>query len=69
MKWINNALLAASACLALTSPAQAQTIPANAIESVNVARQGSDVAVRVDLKEALAAPPAALPWLPGWPAY
>ncbi|WP_374277071.1 type IV pilus secretin PilQ [Azonexus sp.] len=59
MKWINNALLAASACLALTLPAQAQTIPANAIESVNVARQGSDVAVRVDLKEALAAPPAA----------
>ncbi|WP_374344377.1 type IV pilus secretin PilQ [Azonexus sp.] len=59
MKWINNALLAASACLALTLPAQAQTVPANAIESVNVARQGSDVAVRVDLKEALAAPPAA----------
>ncbi len=59
MKWINNALLAASACLALMSPAHAQSIPANAIEAVNVARQGSDVAVRVDLKEALAAPPAA----------
>ncbi len=59
MKWINNALLAASACLALISPAHAQSIPANAIEAVNVARQGSDVAVRVDLKEALAAPPAA----------
>lgn len=57
MKFIKNALLAASACLAfLTSlPAQAEV---NAIEAINVAQQGADIAVRIDLKEPLATPPA-----------
>lgn len=57
MKLINYVLVAASACLALISPVRGETAPANAIESVNVAQQGNDVAVRIDLKEALTAPP------------
>lgn len=58
MKFINYALVAASACLALVSPLRAQTIAANTIEAVNVARQGGEIAVKIDLKEALASPPA-----------
>jgi type IV pilus assembly protein PilQ len=57
MKMINRALLAATACLVLILPARAQG--ANAIEAVNVAPQGNDIAVRIDLREPLAAPPAA----------
>ncbi|MFZ2266073.1 MAG: type IV pilus secretin PilQ [Azonexus sp.] len=58
MKFINYALVAASTCLALVSPLRAQTAPANSIESVNVAKQGGEVAVKIDLKEALTSPPA-----------
>ncbi|MCL2345445.1 MAG: AMIN domain-containing protein, partial [Desulfobulbus sp.] len=57
MKIIKTALLAASACLALITPLRAQE-EANAIESINVARQGSDITVRVDLKQPLAMAPA-----------
>jgi type IV pilus assembly protein PilQ len=57
MTLIRNALLAASACLALITPLRAQEA-ANAIEAINVAQQGSDIAVRIDLKEALTTPPA-----------
>lgn len=57
MKLINFVLVAASACLALISPARAETAPVNAIESVNAAQQGNDVAVRIDFKEPLTAPP------------
>lgn len=58
MKFINYALVAASACLALVSPLHAQTASVNSIEAVNVAQQGGDVAVKIDLKEALSSPPA-----------
>ena len=57
MTFVKNTLLAASACLALLSPLKAQEA-ANSIEAVNVARQGSDIAVRIDMKEALTSPPA-----------
>lgn len=57
MTLIRNALLAASACLALITPLRAQEA-ANAIEAINVAQQGSDIAVRIDLKAALTTPPA-----------
>ena len=57
MTFIKNTLLAASACLALLSPLKAQEA-ANAIEAVNVAQQGSDIAVRIDMKEPLSSPPA-----------
>lgn len=57
MTLIKNTLLAASACLALLTPLRAQEA-ANAIEAVNVAQQGSDIAVRIDLKEPLSSPPA-----------
>lgn len=59
MKIINRTLLAASACLALLSPAIAQQAPANSIEAINVAQQGSEIAVKIDLKDALTTPPAA----------
>ena len=58
MKIINRTLLAASACLALLSPAFAQQTPANSIEAINVAQQGNEIAVKIDMKEALATPPA-----------
>ena len=58
MTFIKNTLLAAAACLALVSPLRAQDVAVNAIEAINVAQQGADIAVRIDLKEALAAPPA-----------
>ncbi len=58
MKFINYSLVVASACLALISPLRAETLPANAIEAINVVRQGNDVAVKIDLKEALSSPPA-----------
>ncbi|KAB2922470.1 MAG: AMIN domain-containing protein, partial [Dechloromonas sp.] len=58
MTLIKKALLAASACLALFTPLRAQEIAKNAIEAISVAQQGNDIAVRIDLKDALAAPPA-----------
>lgn len=58
MKFINYSLVAATACFALISPLRAQTLPANTIEAINVAQQGNDIAVKIDLKEALTSPPA-----------
>ena len=59
MKFITHAFAAiAAACLAFAGPAAAQTAAAtNAIEAVNAAPQGADIAVRIDLKEPLAAAP------------
>lgn len=57
MKFINYAMATALACLAVVSSARAETLPSNAIEAVNVAQQGNEVALRIDLKEALASPP------------
>ncbi|PKO33938.1 MAG: type IV pilus secretin PilQ [Betaproteobacteria bacterium HGW-Betaproteobacteria-7] len=57
MTLIKNTLLAASACLVLLTPLKAQEAT-NAIEAVNVAQQGSDIAVRIDMKEPLSSPPA-----------
>jgi len=57
MTLIKNSLLAVFACLAMLNPLWAQEA-ANAIEAVNVAQQGSDIAIRIDLKEALTSPPA-----------
>ena len=58
MKFINYVLLAVSAYLALISPVSAQDVAANTIEAINVAKQGDDIAVKIDLKLALTAPPA-----------
>nr|MBL8412312.1 type IV pilus secretin PilQ [Dechloromonas sp.] len=58
MKFVNQVLLAASACFALLSPVVAQQPMPNAIEAINVAQQGSDIAVKIDMKEPLSAPPA-----------
>lgn len=55
MKLLNYA--AAVACLVLTWSAVAQTSASNAIESINVAQQGNEIAVRIDMKEALTVPP------------
>lgn len=57
MTMIKNTLLAVAACLALLAPLRAQEAK-NAIEAVNVARQGNDIAVRIDMKEPLTSPPA-----------
>jgi type IV pilus assembly protein PilQ len=58
MKFVKYSLVVASACLAMITPLRAQTAPTNAIEAVNVAQQGNDIVVKVDLKEALATLPA-----------
>ncbi|UCV23195.1 type IV pilus secretin PilQ [Ferribacterium limneticum] len=57
MKLITYAMAVASACLALSSPVRAEAPPANTIEAVNVAQQGNEIALRIDLKEPLASPP------------
>ncbi|MDR2837573.1 MAG: type IV pilus secretin PilQ [Azonexus sp.] len=61
MKMINTMLLAASVCLVLATPLRAEeaaNASSNAIETINVAQQGGDIAVRIDLREPLATPPA-----------
>ncbi|MBS1144233.1 MAG: type pilus secretin family protein [Proteobacteria bacterium] len=57
MKLITYAMAVASTCLALASQVKAEAPPTNVIESVNVAQQGNDVALRIDLKEPLSSPP------------
>jgi type IV pilus assembly protein PilQ len=58
MKFINYAMAAVAAtCLAMAGPLSAQTATTNSIESIVVAPQGDNVAVKIDLKEALTAPP------------
>ena len=59
MKFINYAMAAVAAtCLAMAGPISAQTATTNTIEAIVAAPQGDNVAVKIDLKEALAAPPA-----------
>lgn len=58
MKFINHAIFVAAACLVLVAPVFAQSQPTNAIEAINVVQQGNEIAVKVDLKEALSAAPA-----------
>ena len=59
MKVIKYAMAAlAATCLVLGGPVSAQTAGPNAIEAIVAAPQGDNVAVRIDLKEPLATPPA-----------
>lgn len=58
MKLVNHALATIFAMLALSSSAFAQNAATNTIEAINVARQGNEVAVKIDLKEPLTTPPA-----------
>ena len=52
MKFFNHAIAALAAiCISLASTAHAQGTAANTIESINVAQQGADIIVKVDLKE------------------
>ncbi|MBS1189209.1 MAG: type pilus secretin family protein [Rhodocyclaceae bacterium] len=56
-KWLTTAL--AASCFALGGFASTQEMARpNSIEQVNAAHQGDDILVKIDLKEALAAPPA-----------
>ena len=58
MKFIKYAMAAVAAtCLAMTGPLLAQTATTNSIESIVAAPQGDNVAIRIDLREALTAPP------------
>lgn len=57
MKLINNTLMAVLLCCAGISSIMAESPPVNSIESVSVAKQGGDIAVKIDLKEALEKPP------------
>lgn len=58
MKYSSCIKVVVSACLALALQVHAQTPVANSIEGINVAQQGNDIAVKIDLKEALQSPPA-----------
>lgn len=57
MKFIKHALTTLAVCLALSPSVRAEALPSNAIEAVNVAQQGNEISLRIDMKEALAAPP------------
>ncbi|MCG2576036.1 type IV pilus secretin PilQ [Dechloromonas sp. XY25] len=57
MKFIKQAVAAFVVCLALFPPARAEVQPSNTIEAVNVAQQGNEIALRIDMKEPLSAPP------------
>lgn len=48
----------AATCLAFVGVTYAQGVVTNTIEAINVAQQGGDIAVKIDLKEALQVPPA-----------
>lgn len=48
----------AVACVTFAGVSRAETDLANSIEAINVARQGVEIAVKIDLKEALQSPPA-----------
>lgn len=58
MKLVNHALATIFALLALSSAVLAQNAAMNSIEAINVARQGNELAVKIDLKDVLAVPPA-----------
>lgn len=58
MKLANYVSAVAAICLLMASPLRAETAAANAIEALNVAQQGNETAVKIDLKEALTTPPA-----------
>lgn len=55
INWLKVTL--ASSCLAIACSAGAQTV-ANAIEGINVAQQGADIIVKVDMRGDLSSPPA-----------
>ena len=57
MKFIKHALATLAVCLALSPSVRAEVLPSNAIEAVNVAQQGNEVSLRIDMKEALSVPP------------
>jgi type IV pilus assembly protein PilQ len=57
MKFIKHAMAALLVCLALAPAARAEALPSNAIEAINVAQQGNEVSLRIDLKDALTTPP------------
>jgi type IV pilus assembly protein PilQ len=58
MKFLNYAVAIVAICLVAASPVRAEAAATNAIEAVNVAQQGNETAIRIDLREALATPPA-----------
>lgn len=58
MNLINKTLVAVLLCCTGISSAMAEPQSTNSIEAVSVARQGGDIAVKIDLKEALLKPPA-----------
>ena len=57
MKFITHAMAALAMCLALAPAARAEALPSNAIEAINVAQQGNEVSLRIDMKEVLTTPP------------
>lgn len=58
MKYITNILVVAWLCFAGVAITHAEENLANSIEAVSVARQGDEIAVKIDLKEAMSQPPA-----------
>jgi type IV pilus assembly protein PilQ len=58
MKYINNTLMAVLLCYVGLSSSIAEVQPPNSIQAVSVAKQGGDIALRIDLKEPLEKPPA-----------
>ena len=57
MRFFNTKLALVAVCLSVWSLVRAESLPGNSIEAVNVAQQGNEVALRIDLKEPLTSPP------------
>lgn len=58
MKFIIYLQVAILACFSFISSLYAETLPVNTIQAINVAQQGNEIAVKIDLKEPLNVPPA-----------
>ena len=59
MKFFKNALSVLTASfLVISSNIYGQNLSSNTIETINVAQQGQDIAIKIDLKEPISVPPA-----------
>ena len=59
MNFFKNALSVLTASfLVISSNIYGQNLSSNTIETINVAQQGQDIAIKIDLKEPISVPPA-----------
>ncbi len=57
MRFIKYLIAAMATCLSMLLPVYAEPVPGNAIQAIEAARQGNDITLRIDFKDALASLP------------